>query len=64
MKVYVVVSVYAGCIDEVEAFADEAAADAFLAKQKQELDIEPGMEAESENDAKVFELEVEPIPTM
>lgn len=64
MKVYVVVSVYAGCIDEVQAFADEAAADAFLAKQKQELDIEPGNEAESENDAKVFELEVEPVPTM
>jgi len=64
VKVYVVVSVYAGCIDEVEAFADEAAADAFLAKQQKKLGIEPGNEAESENDAKVFELEVEPVPTM
>ena len=64
MKVYVVVSVMAGCIDEVKVFEDSSAAEGFLAKKQKELDIQPGMESASENDAQLHEVEVEPIPTM
>ena len=63
MKVYVIVTVCAGCVDDVEGFADEGEAEMFLAAKYKELGIEPGEEGESENDAKLYDLNITTYPT-
>lgn len=51
MKVYVVIGVYAGCIDESDA-------DKELKKLRRSYGIRKGQEAESEHAAELHELEV------
>ena len=63
MRVYVVVTVMAGVIDEVKGFSDPSQADTYLAKKRRELDIRPGYEEESENDAQLHTIDVETYPT-
>lgn len=58
MLIYVVVTSFQGCISEVQAFRNEPAAGIALEDARGELGIEAGGEAESENDAKLFECEV------
>ncbi len=62
MKVYVVVKVYAGCVDGVEGFTDEGQARLCLVEQQRELGIEPEFESESEHDVKLFQLDIEVLP--
>ena len=54
MGIHILVSVYQGCPEGVQAFSDQAAAEQGLAKAKSELGIEDGMEGESENAAELF----------
>ena len=58
MKVYVVVGVYSGCVDEVKGFTDESDADKELKRLRQSYGIRKGQEAESEHAAEVHELDV------
>jgi len=63
MKIYVVVGVFQGVIDEVNGFTDVGEADTDLAGLKIKYEIMPGKEEESENDVKLFEIEVPDYPT-
>lgn len=61
MKILVLVGVYGGIAEEVKVFrADKIGAEkALKAKKKmmEEYEIEPGYEAEAENDVKLFDAE-------
>ena len=59
MKVYVVVSVCAGCVDEVKGFADPDQAKAALAQKCTELGITEGIEEEAENAAELWDIDVD-----
>ena len=63
MIVYVVVTVYAGCVSKVKGFIDSGEAETHLATEWQELFIEPGLELESENNIQLHELDIETYPT-
>ncbi len=54
MSVHIVVSVCQGCPEGVQVFTDKEAAEQGLAKAYAELEIEEGMEGESENAASLF----------
>jgi hypothetical protein len=58
MKVWVVVGVYSGCIDEVKGFSDESDADKELKRLRRSYGIQKGQEAESEHAAELHELDV------
>lgn len=64
-KVWVVVGVLKGVIDSVRVFSNEGDADIALAEADRVLGIERDDDGryESENDAGVYEADVEP-PTM
>lgn len=59
MTVYVVVGVYAGCIDHVKAWSDRAKAEKDLAGIRQDYGIRKGQEAESEHAAEMHELTIQ-----
>ncbi len=54
MNIHVLVTVYQGCAEGVQAFADREAAEQAHAKAKSEMGIADGMEGESENAAELF----------
>jgi len=56
MRIYVVVSVYAGCVSEVKGFQDAGEAEMELARVRQELGIMPGEESESQYDVQLHEI--------
>uniref|UniRef100_A0A6M3M5D6 Uncharacterized protein n=1 Tax=viral metagenome TaxID=1070528 RepID=A0A6M3M5D6_9ZZZZ len=58
MKVYVVVTVFSGCVNEVNGFVDPGAADACVETKQQELGIMPGFEEQSEHDVQLHELDI------
>lgn len=55
MKVHVVVSVYKGCIQDVDVFKEKKQADGIAEVARKDLGIIAGHEAESENDVQVYE---------
>ena len=59
MKVYVVVSVCSGCVDEVKGFADKDQALTALAQKCTELGIFEGLEEESEHAAELWDIDVD-----
>lgn len=63
MKIYVLVGVFQGVIDEVNGFTEPEEANADLNDLKVKYEIEEGNEAESENDAKLFEIDLPDYPT-
>ncbi len=63
MKIYVLVGVFQGVIDEVNGFTEPEEANADLEELKTRYGIAEGNEAESENDAKLFELDIPEYPT-
>ena len=63
MKIYVVVGVVQGVIDEVNGFTDGGEADTDLDGLKSQYGIMPGQEEESENDAKLFGIDIPEYPT-
>jgi len=58
VKIYVVIGVYGGVVDSVHGYRDDEPARTQLAEVKRSLDIQEGYEEESENDAKIYELEI------
>jgi len=58
VKVYVVVTVFSGCVNEVNGFVDPGAADACVETKQQELGIMPGFEEQSEHDVQLHELDI------
>ena len=63
MKIYVVVGVFQGVIDEVNGFTEPEEANADLEGLNIKYEIMPGQEAESENDVKLFEIDLPDYPT-
>lgn len=63
MKIYVVITVFAGCLNDVQGFTDEGKADLYLASKKQELGINEGYEEESEHDVQLREVDITVYPT-
>jgi len=62
MRVYVVVSVCAGCVDEVKVSTDPGQAELDLDQKRAELGILEGLEAESENAVELHEIDVDIMP--
>lgn len=62
MRVYVVVSVYAGCVDKVLGFQDASEAETEAAKLRRELGIKLGSEQESEHDVQLHEIDIDLRP--
>ena len=62
MIVFIVISVYAGCVDDVKGFSDRGDAEDYLAQQQRELGIDPDIENESEHDVQLHKLEVVTYP--
>jgi len=58
MRIYVVISVYAGVVDEVMGFKDAAEAETEAAGLRKELGIRLGHEEESEHCVKIHEIDV------
>jgi len=56
------VGVVQGVIDEVNGFTDGKAADIDLDGLKEQYGIMPGQEEESENDVKLFEIDIPEYP--
>jgi len=63
MKIYVVVGVVQGVINEVNGFSAPEEAETDLEGLKVQYGIMPGQEEESENDAKLFEIDIPEYPT-
>jgi hypothetical protein len=55
MKVHVVVTVYSGCIQDVDVFVSKEYAETIAQAAKKDLGIIAGHEAESNHDVQVFE---------
>jgi len=62
VKVYVVVTVFSGCVNEVKGFVDPGEADNCVETKQQELGITPGFEEESEHDVQLHELDIPIYP--
>lgn len=62
MKIYVVIGVFQGVISDVRGFIDPGEANMELERLNKEYDIEPGREAESENNVQLHEVDVEARP--
>ena len=62
MKVYVVVTVFSGCVNEVKGFVDPGEADNCVETKQQELGITPGFEEQSEHDVQLHELDIPIYP--
>lgn len=60
MKVYVVVGIYHGCIDHVQAWAEREEAERDHKELRTRYGIEAGHEEESENATGLFEFELSP----
>lgn len=59
MRIYMVIGVRQGVIDSIEGFTEAGEAETALATLRHELNIIPGCEEESENDAQLHELDIE-----
>ena len=57
MKLYIVIGIYNGVLSSVEAFEQPEDAEASLKSVQAQLEIEPGLEAESNNAACMEEVE-------
>ena len=62
MRVYVLVSVYEGCVDKVLGFQDAGDAETEAARLRKELGITLGSEEESENDVQTYEVDIDMRP--
>ena len=58
MRIYVVVGVYQGVVDEVKGFLDPGEIEAEVTRLKRKYDIVPGYEEESQNDIQLHEIDV------
>lgn len=63
LTLYVVVSVCAGCLEDVSGFQSKGDAELERIRLQDELGIIPGKEDESEHDVQVREIQVEMYPT-
>jgi hypothetical protein len=62
MTVYVIVTAFQGCINEVIGIGDRQDAETAFVQKQAELGIEPGQEGESEHDAQLHEVNVDFYP--
>jgi hypothetical protein len=58
MKVYVIIGVWSGCIEQVTAWTDKGKAEEEAQRMKKDWVIIPGHEAESQHVVDVYELDV------
>lgn len=62
MRVYVIIGVYGGVIDEVRGSCDRTLGDEELADLQRKYGIIPGQEEESEHAVGLYELDIEFMP--
>jgi len=62
MRIYVVVGVFQGVVNDVEGFIDAGEAELELARLRHEYGIVPGHEEESENNVQLHEVDVDARP--
>lgn len=62
MRAYILIGVLKGVIDSIDGFTEAGEAEIELAKLRHELNIIPGHEEESENDAQLHKLDIEDYP--
>jgi hypothetical protein len=62
MTIYVVIGVFQGVVSDVRGFIDPGEAEMEVDRLKNEYNIEPGSEEESENSVNLHEVEVDARP--